>query len=41
MIIRDPRLPEDTRGRRTQMALNIDLAPTMLALAGVPIPAAM
>jgi arylsulfatase A-like enzyme len=41
LIIRDPRLPENTRGRRIQMALNIDLAPTMLALAGVPIPPAM
>ena len=41
LIIRDPRLPAATRGRRTQMALNIDLAPTMLALAGVPIPESM
>lgn len=41
LIIRDPRLPAGTRGRRPQMALNIDLAPTMLALAGVPIPATM
>ena len=41
LIIRDPRLPAALRGRRPQMALNIDLAPTMLALAGVPIPAAM
>lgn len=41
LIIRDPRLPESTRGRRTQTALNIDLAPTMLAMAGLPIPATM
>jgi arylsulfatase A-like enzyme len=41
LIIRDPRLPASTRGRRTQMALNIDFAPTMLALAGLPIPATM
>jgi arylsulfatase A-like enzyme len=41
LIIYDPRLPVAARGRRTQMALNIDLAPTVLAMAGVPIPAAM
>ena len=41
LIIRDPRLPASTRGRRQQMALNIDLAPTILAMAGVPVPAAM
>ncbi len=41
LIIRDPRLPAAARGRRQQMALNIDVAPTILALAGVPAPAAM
>ena len=41
LIIRDPRLPAATQGRRTQMALNIDLAPTILAMAGVPVPAGM
>ena len=40
-IIRDPRLPEAKGVRRTQMVLNIDLAPTMLAMAGVPVPAGM
>ncbi|MBB6052894.1 sulfatase-like hydrolase/transferase [Armatimonas rosea] len=41
LIIRDPRLPRSTHGRRSQMALNIDLAPTILAMAGVPIPKSM
>ena len=41
LIIRDPRLPAATQGRRSQMALNIDLAPTILAMAGVPVPAGM
>lgn len=40
LVIKDPRLPA-ARGRRTQMALNIDLAPTVLAMAGVPAPAGM
>ena len=42
MIIRDPRLPSTRRGRRCEeMVLNIDLAPTMLSSAGVPIPDSM
>jgi arylsulfatase A-like enzyme len=42
LVIYDPRLPEARRGRRCQeMALNIDLAPTMLELAGVDVPEAM
>jgi arylsulfatase A-like enzyme len=42
LIILDPRLPAKLRGRRcNKMALSIDLAPTMLAMAGVPIPDSM
>jgi arylsulfatase A-like enzyme len=42
LIIYDPRLPSSQRGRRCdKMALTIDLAPTMLALADVEIPDAM
>lgn len=42
LIIRDPRLPPQRRGQRCEeMALSIDLAPTMLALAGVSLPARM
>jgi arylsulfatase A-like enzyme len=42
LIIRDPRLPARLRGsRREQMALNIDFAPTMLRLGGVPVPPVM
>jgi len=42
LIIRDPRLPAKVRGSRCEkMALSIDLAPTMLATAGVPIPDSM
>jgi arylsulfatase A-like enzyme len=42
LIVRDPRLPSGLRGtRRDQMVLNIDLAPTMLALGGVPVPSHM
>lgn len=41
LIVRDPRLPDSLHGRRSQMVLNTDLAPTMLAMAGVPVPATM
>lgn len=42
LIIADPRLPADLQGsRRSEFALSIDLAPTMLALGEVGIPEAM
>lgn len=42
MIVRDPRLPDGRRRRRVrEMALTIDCAPTMLALAGLPPPPQM
>ncbi len=42
LIIRDPRLPARLRGgHRDQMVLNIDLAPTMLRMAGVDVPGVM
>ncbi len=41
LLIYDPRAPAGTRGtRRNEMALNIDVAPTLLDLAGAPIPEA-
>ena len=42
LVIRDPRQPKAVRGRRCdETALSIDLAPTMLTMAGVPVPEAM
>jgi len=42
LIIRHPWIPEKMRGRRSEeMTLNIDLAPTILDLAGVPVPKEM
>ncbi len=39
MMVHDPRLPKARRGRVCDaMTLNIDMAPTMLDMAGVPIP---
>ncbi len=42
LIVRDPRLPAGRRGAtRDQLALNLDIAPTVMAAAGRPIPAAV
>ncbi len=42
LVIYDPRLPESQKGtRRKQFALSIDLAPTMLEMAGIDRPARM
>ena len=42
LIVRDPRAPSRTRGAtRDQLALNIDLAPTIVAAAGQPVPDVM
>jgi arylsulfatase A-like enzyme len=38
LMILDPRLPASTHGHRSQMALNIDIAPTIVAMAGLPVP---
>ncbi|MEC7598453.1 MAG: sulfatase [Planctomycetota bacterium] len=41
LIIYDPRLPQDQRGRLLEeLAINSDLAPTMIELAGLPTPEA-
>jgi len=41
LIVRAPGLIPTLGARRSQMALNIDIAPTLLDLAGLPIPAEM
>jgi arylsulfatase A-like enzyme len=42
LIIRDPRLDRNQQGtQRGQMVLNVDIAPTLLALADIPIPRGM
>ncbi len=42
LIIKDPRLPKSRQGTAVDAcALNVDLAPTMLDLAGIPVPAVM
>lgn len=42
LVVYDPRLPETQRGRRcAEMALNTDIAPTILSLAGITPPEVM
>lgn len=42
LIVRDPRLPARRRGvTRDQFALNLDVAPTLIAAAGLSIPGVM
>jgi arylsulfatase A-like enzyme len=42
LIVRDPRLPSERRGEiNDDMVLNVDLAPTLLASAGIPAPPRM
>ncbi len=42
LIVRDPRAPSSSAGTtRTEMTLNVDLAPTLLGAAGIPLPATM
>jgi arylsulfatase A-like enzyme len=42
LIVRDPRMTAAQRGRTDEaMTLNVDLAPTLLAAAGVPVPERM
>ena len=42
LLVYDPRLPAALRGtRRGEMALTIDMAPTILTMAGAPVPEAM
>ena len=42
LIVYDPRLPAAQQGKqRNEMALNIDVAPTLLNLAGIAVPSSM
>jgi arylsulfatase len=42
LVVRDPRLPPSRRGHvRDEIALNIDVAPTIVAAAGITVPPAM
>ena len=39
LVVSDPREPERMGGRRSEMTLNLDIAPTVLELAGIEAPA--
>ncbi len=42
LVIYDPRLPDSLRGRKiSEIALNVDVAPTILSLAGATVPQTM
>jgi arylsulfatase len=42
LVVRDPRLPSARRGTTlSQLALNLDVAPTLVAAAGLPVPTVM
>ena len=42
LVVRDPRLPSARRGAtRSEVALNLDVAPTLVAAAGLPVPSVM
>jgi arylsulfatase A-like enzyme len=42
LVVRDPRLPPGRRGTtRDEFALNLDIAPTIVAAAGLPVPSVM
>ena len=42
LIVYDPQLPKNMKGSKpVQMALNVDVAPTILSAAGVPVPGGM
>jgi arylsulfatase A-like enzyme len=41
LIVADPRRKDVAGSRRSHLALNLDIAPTILSLAGLPVPASM